>query len=47
MTLSAWSCRTGGEAGYRNATAHQEGIDIYDVLAAFFAQRGQPFEPKN
>jgi putative hydrolase of the HAD superfamily len=30
------------EAGYRNATARQEGIDIYDVLAAFFAQRGQP-----
>jgi putative hydrolase of the HAD superfamily len=30
------------EAGYRNATARQEGIDIYDVLAAFFARRGQP-----
>ena len=30
------------EAGYRNATARQVGIDIYDVLADFFAKRGQP-----
>jgi putative hydrolase of the HAD superfamily len=30
------------EAAYRGATARQEGIDIYDVLAAFFAERGQP-----
>ncbi len=30
------------EVRYRGATSRQEGIDIYDVIRAFFAERGQP-----
>ena len=32
------------EARYRAATARQEGIDIHDVVRAFFAEQGMPLD---